>query len=824
MIRKIIAIGLLVALMGTVLPILGMVPIGIVSAAQNPPHDDGLGLDAVDSDGIWTTDGNWIIESTDSITYTAFPFIHTILVNGDLIIQPGGSLTILGINLLMNPAFNGQFQIRIESNSTDGGTFIIRDVDNDPQTKSDVSNVTSATPGGNNRFGFIVQGPHGDLQMSNSELNECGWDGTEGLQYQDAGLWIGSSDITISDNYISNCYNGITIYGASTSNVIVQNNNISHCESNGTFVKLATDITITNNEFYDENRGVFFDTSSNAYVTNNKIDSIFGFGAAFEGVNGVEFNYNIITNLKEWMLMNWVGAFFGDYCSNINADHNTIKDCLFSGMLAIDYYGWVNFTNNTFDNPVSGSAFGVAYGENAFFYRNSVGKNKTQMGTSDSAGHWIGPITGSAYVIECEAYNLEQWTYINWGAGVSMWGVETVVIKDNIFSDNEGSGAYLIDCGNISVSIEDNIMENNGIGIGFNEPSSPPTYGGVKNANINNNAFNSNFIGIRTEAGSNQRFTNNTIDGNTEAGIANHVDGTYIANNVITNTGEGDNEYEGGIGLLGTTENPLVENVIIHNNTIENNYGPLTFPVDGIFLEDTDNILIEDCYFSNNEIAIHTYHAATKILVENSTISGGFNSLYDFRLETDSNVTTLNTTFDNSSTDVRFTSELTCKWYLNVRVMQGGLGVNGTNVFINDSKGAYDPQIGQPFVSSNYGGEDGWVKWIQVTEYKESDNIKDYFTSHWVNASMGPSEGFSRPNIWTSLDIFINLNGRVQVIDLKAPPYIVNRTETIFFFANGTDIEDGEGWFTAEFEYIQDGLISGLGSRTHQVPLATGSN
>ena len=112
----------------------------------------------------------------------------------------------------------------------------------------------------------------------------------------------------------------------------------------------------------------------------------------------------------------------------------------------------MEYTNNTFDDFYRTIAFTAVYGETAFFYRNKVGLNKFWAALDDTVGYWASNLSGYAYVIENEAYNMEQWfPYANWGAGTSLWGIETVIIRDNIFSDNDGSGAYLIDCGNFSV-------------------------------------------------------------------------------------------------------------------------------------------------------------------------------------------------------------------------------------------------------------------------------------------------------------------------------------------------------------------------------------
>jgi parallel beta-helix repeat protein len=463
MTQKVQSVFLVAVLVMSVFVGLSMILLPEVQAELNPPHDDGSGNgDTTGGDGIYATDGDWVIEPVDTLIYSSTLGHETIIVNGHLIIQPGGSLTLENVTLQMNCGFNGEFNITVESNGTQGGTLFIKDLDGDPQTNGDASVITSYTPDGSHRFGFMVLGPHGDLRMNNSELHECGWYSTPGLNYQDAGLWIGSSDITIEGNYISDCHNGITVFGGSVSNVVVKNNNISYCEQNGTMVKQATNIRISGNEYYENVEGVNVETSANVIVENNVIDRNQRMACVFTGVDFIEFNNNTIMNLLGWFSWTFVAIYFGDYSSEIKVDNNTLSNCPWSGITANQYSGLASFTNNTFDDFSRGSAFAAARGDNAYFYRNSAGTNKIATGTDDTVSYWQGPLKGYGYIIECEGYNNEQWTFSNWGSGASLWGVETVILRDNIFSDNDLGGAYLIDCGNNSVDIRGNTLENNG--------------------------------------------------------------------------------------------------------------------------------------------------------------------------------------------------------------------------------------------------------------------------------------------------------------------------------------------------------------------------
>jgi parallel beta-helix repeat protein len=623
----------------------------------NAPYDGGNGNPI--GDGVWENDiGDWVISwsiSPDFIEYTNI----TIILNGNLIIEPDAELIFRNVTLMMNVAFDGEFKISVQS----GGILRILDNDNDQATTLDASVITSNTA---YHFGFAVEGPNGFLEMNNSELHESGWGATEALQYRDAGLWIGASNITISGNYISNCYNGITIYGASTSNVVVQNNNISNCE-NGTFVRLASNITVDNNEFFEDVQGLDFNTSANVLVSNNKFNLINKYAALFEAVNTIEFNYNNIENLIGYMGWVYTAVFITDFSSNIHIEGNILHNLPYSGIFVWSYSGNVSFINNSNDNHYKQIALSASEGDSAYFYGNTVGINSTPPPLVDGMGIGVWNIAGHVDMINNSVYNMPLDSSNNYGSGLQLYNVQSATIYGNELSNNEGGGIYL---------------------------------------------YNSS------------------------------------------------------------------------------------------------NVQIEECNLNNNAVGVWTSNLVFNVLVENSTITAGVLSNYDFYLETDSYITTLNSTFDNSSTGVDSSSILTVKWYLHVKTHQGGLGINGVVVRINDSYGIPDPISGQPFTTQNLDGDDGWVKWIPITEYADSNNVKDYKTPHRINVTMGALGGYASQSLWKSETIFIELNGIPTVADLTAFPYFVNRTDTIYFFANGTDIEDFESQFSVEFQYRDPNNLS----------------
>jgi parallel beta-helix repeat protein len=806
MARRIISIGVTALMLLSVLVVLNVFPVDNVRGEVNAPHDDGVAPDAQAGDGIWTTDGSWTINLGDTITHAD----KTIVVNGNLIIEEGASLTLTGVTLMMNCTTNGEFRIEVEAGSGfNGGQLTIQDSGGTPSV------ITSYNEDGAHNFGFLVYGHpttpsrDGHLDMTNSELRYCGYDNVD-AQFKDLGLWINSRNNVIDGNFFYNCTNAVNYINLATDGPggpnTFQNNNVS-VATNGTYVRGATGITIDNNEFYECIEGMNFNISANAVVTNNRFDMIYRYAAYFGQTSTVTFNYNTVENLQGFLTWVYAGVVFSDFSSNIEARFNTMHNMPYTGMGAFYCTGDVTYSHNSFDDYYRGVAFGIHGANTATMYRNTAGANTTQLPGYDSVAFWASQVTGTTNIIENTGYNALQTLYSNWGAGIQLWGVDEATLTGNIIQDNEYSGIYILDSGNNSLLIENNLLVDNGIfGISMDEPSDPPSWGGVHNPVINNNVINGSLGGIIGFMGTNHKYTNNTLDGSSDIAIGAYIDNTYVANNHILNTGDGSVTYQGGIAILPTTANPVIENVVAYNNDITDSVGFATYPVAGIVLEDADNILIEECTLDGNEVGVYSYDASTNVLIENCSITDGIFTDNSFIIDGDSHLTTLNTTFTNSTIDVQDAiSTLTTKWFLHVQVRQGASGQNGATVTTEDIFGGDF----QTFTTTNNENmEPGWVKWIQLTEFVNTGGTRDDHTPHWVNATHGSAEALAQPNMWMSHAIQLDLNEVPTTDTFTVGANVVFRTDTIYLFINGSDVEDWESDFNVEFEYRDPNELS----------------
>ena len=98
----------------------------------------------------WT---NITATSTGNITIEALGTLKlvncTLTLTGNLVIN--GIVTLTNTTIKMDCAQNAEYQIEVNGNS--GGLYI-NDYDGDQSTENDISKITSATPGFNNRYSW----------------------------------------------------------------------------------------------------------------------------------------------------------------------------------------------------------------------------------------------------------------------------------------------------------------------------------------------------------------------------------------------------------------------------------------------------------------------------------------------------------------------------------------------------------------------------------------------------------------------------------------------------------------------------------------------
>lgn len=179
---------------------------------------------------------------------------ETIILNGNLTIHPGGSLTLTNVTLKMNVQSDGQYLIEVKG----GGAMsvydsMVTDGDGDDDTKLPESPE-------NHRFLFWVQ-EGAEFEMRNSELHECGYEhlfppNPEIVKYNHAGLLIKADNVLIHHNLLSHNYIGIILY--SSSNSSIEYNTVAYSNNDGiNLIYSCNNILKHNVEYYNDQDGLY---------------------------------------------------------------------------------------------------------------------------------------------------------------------------------------------------------------------------------------------------------------------------------------------------------------------------------------------------------------------------------------------------------------------------------------------------------------------------------------------------------------------------------------------------------------------------------------
>lgn len=759
--KRIISVGFSTLMLLGIFGVMNIIPVMVVSA--NDP------VWVVDH---WETSGDWVIDA--SSTVTTFTGI-SINVNGNLTITPGYTLELISSTLTMNGTSNGQFNITVQPL----GNFLIKDTDNNPLTPGDVSVIK-----GNSSYGFVVEGPNGYLEMENSELHECGWSNLD-PDWEDAGLNIQGVNSIVSGNDISSNFRGVIVHGAMASGSTIENNTIYDNSATGLWVSMgSTNNHIADNEIYNNQFGIRINSSINSqtnYIINNNIHENAVTGIIFEDSSNFHVEGNDILNHT-----GSTGIFIWD-SQGITVHDNFLDGN--GGAGGVDEYSTIFSEGST----------GVVITNNYITNSNQYGmRAQYQPDIVVENNQFVNNLGGGAIVIFVEITN-------------------NGLVNNNSVINSGFHGIFVDGCNNFKVTNNtiDSVGVATGVGIvnqNFYSASTLKVY--IYNNDVTNIGTGNEGVGMTLNSGTDHVVDSNYFDTITSHGMYIQASDNLIQNNVISNVGSSlsANNFPDVSGIvLEGDRNTFINNTISNCQSIAgSNYvagfqfgysASATYPT---------NTVIKDSLFSGNEINVRSEDAngaVTNTIIENSTLVADGDTAYDFYLVEDAHITTLNTTFDNSSVSIDATSNLTVKWFVNVNVKNGGTGQDGAEVRIQNILGNDEPS-GQPFTTQTIDTEPGWVKWIPLTEYVQEGSTKTFYTNHWINVTWSTKEGLARPKMWTSQDIIIDLNERPIILDFQRGASSVFRGDTIYMFINATDLpEDYESEFEGEVYYRDPGNL-----------------
>lgn len=259
---------------------------------------------------IVVLDDDWIIDID--------PIIDDVTLNvpGNIVITSGGSLTLNNVNLILNPTYDGQHKIEIQS----GGEIIIN---------------SCVIESGTN-YNFVCNVLDGAIfEMTNSEWHDCGFDSP---LLENTGLYIESNSTLIEGNEISSNYNGVvikwsnpyignnTIMSNTGGAVILRNPAIRSIPGDGDttlgdaepqpqpLVPICQNSIIYGNTIIDNKIGVDFSKLANGTIKNNTIIEN-DIGISITNNSGPVISDNTISQNDDGIFIKW---------SNPYIENNTI--------------------------------------------------------------------------------------------------------------------------------------------------------------------------------------------------------------------------------------------------------------------------------------------------------------------------------------------------------------------------------------------------------------------------------------------------------------------------------------------------------------------
>ncbi len=519
-----------------------------------------------------------------------------------------------------------------------------------------LTNATSGTvPPGNAQ---VILGNCMNVVIENQNLSG----GTVGIE-------LGYSD----DNIIANnTCNSNTFYGIymdhSDNNRIINNTcNDNYFYGFGMKIKFSDYNRIWNNTCNNNsNSGIEISGSSSTTVWGNSIynntcgGNVYGIEATSD-VDSATFTYNNCSGNTKY------GIYFNYRVFDCEVSNNTCNSNTLVGICLVSQANSNTVSNNICNNNTEGIYSSCMFNK---FINNSCTMNQNGIKINNNnivafKNKCIDNAINGIYLNSVRYSTISNNTCnSNNGNGLYAWYSDDNTITDNTCFSNGDSGFNLSDCDDNT--IEQNTCEDNDYGMKFH-----------------NNCVNNEII-------------NNTCNSNKVTGLKIF---DWARSNKVINTSCSNNN---GIGIL---IDYTLSNAILDSNISDNTGG-------GIYVYDSDYTVVESCTISNNTATgIYFTKKSANCELINSTIAG--TTTPDIKLNDQSYLTTLNTTFDPYDVTIADTkSQLTVRWFMHIRVTNmSGLPIPDAKITIVDNSST----------QLYYGTPDanGWKKWIYCTEYIE---------------------------------------------------------------------------------------------------------
>jgi parallel beta-helix repeat protein len=448
------------------------------ATAQTPPPDIG----------------DWVI-ADDTVMED-----ETIEMTGDVIIQDGGSLTLINCTLIFR--LPGQFSLIVEqggalnaSGTTISGQDILRgaNIENSGTLLLDNCDI------------YWMQGSGIAINAGQATIRDCEIHDSSG--YQGEGITIFGGTAEIEGNNIYNVFRGVAAWGNSTP-------------------------LVRNNFFHDNDYGIAVFNTANATSQGNTMDTMGGSGlrafhdsvawaendSYLNSYQGSAASGNAVVHLSNCFISN--SSYYGVYALDDAAYYLTNTEIIGTSNAAIVLDINARLTASgckIHDNDQTG-IFGISQTnikiEDSLIWNNGYfGLSLTQNSTASVLNSTIHSNTdagiyllddASAMVVNCSIHN-------NSNNGLLADGNSLVLIHSSAFRDNDNNGVYLLN-GSKGQVANTSLTYNQYFGIHVETSANEMIW-------LNNNHIQGNFHGIGIDRPSDTRVFNNTVRNSQECGF-----------------------------------------------------------------------------------------------------------------------------------------------------------------------------------------------------------------------------------------------------------------------------------------------------------------
>jgi parallel beta-helix repeat protein len=494
----------------------------------------------------------------------------------------------------------------------------------------------------------------------------------------------------------------------------------------------------------------------------------------------------------------------------INGGSLTLQNCtlLVNGNISVGYNASLTLINTTikFNSSSNGTSELLVKSGGSLYISDYDNNSKTSFDGSNITSN----ITDNKHRFVFFISKRTNFTMINsevhhcgFSQAPNLYGVyvkaENSSIENNIFSNN--FAGMIIESSNNTIR-NNKFINNDEYGLliilGRNNT--------LNNNTINNNRYN--FGLLLNDINQNNNITlDNTLLGKTicylekisgiivDTGYTNaSFVGIVNSSNLIISNQELTNNFN-GVFLLGVNDS------IIENTNISNNYY-------GLFANCIGNITLFDCNISNNNYSgFELVNLCKDLKIINSTIIDNFIGI----VASDSNVTIINTTFQNSTdndiylktnsdiytlnctinnSNIKFgtgTSKLVVKHFLNIQTKNHtGYPIGNVSLSIYDGN--------NKLVTTGKSDANGFLSWIPCTSYiLDKTGIYDKMSNHRILAEYAGLDFIENVNISSLKEV---------VIDLNHPPIITNPLPKVVFVPEDSTFSHDFNGFDQDFDNI----------------------